>query len=44
MSAYARQFVQQMERPDVDQVDGLPPTVAIEQELVVEVENLPFQQ
>ena len=31
MSAYARQFVQQMERPDVDQVDGLPPTVAIEQ-------------
>ena len=31
MSAYARQFVQQMERPNVDQVDGLPPTVAIEQ-------------
>jgi len=31
MSAYARQFVQQMERPDVDQVHGLPPTVAIEQ-------------
>ena len=24
MSAYARQFVQQMERPDVDQVEGLP--------------------
>ncbi|NCG28254.1 MAG: excinuclease ABC subunit UvrA [Verrucomicrobiales bacterium] len=31
MSAYVRQFVQQMERPDVDQVHGLPPTVAIEQ-------------
>ncbi len=31
MSAYARQFVQQMEKPDVDAVGGLPPTVAIEQ-------------
>ncbi len=31
MSAYARQFVQQMEKPDVDAVTGLPPTVAIEQ-------------
>ncbi len=31
MSTYARQFVEQMERPDVDQVAGLPPTVAIEQ-------------
>lgn len=31
MSAYARQFVQQLPRPDVDLVDGLPPTVSIEQ-------------
>ncbi len=31
MSAYARQFVEQMPRPDVDEVAGLPPTVAIEQ-------------
>src|SRR6058998_11441 len=31
MSAYARQFVEQLERPDVDLIDGLPPTVAIEQ-------------
>ncbi len=31
MSAYARQFVQQLEKPDVDSVSGLPPTVAIEQ-------------
>ena len=31
MSAYARQFVQQLETPDVDEVSGLPPTVAIEQ-------------
>jgi excinuclease ABC subunit A len=31
MSAYARQFVEQMTRPDVDIIDGLPPTVSIEQ-------------
>jgi excinuclease ABC subunit A len=31
MSSYARQFVEQMPRPDVDEVTGLPPTVAIEQ-------------
>ncbi len=31
MSSYARQFVEQMPRPDVDEVAGLPPTVAIEQ-------------
>jgi excinuclease ABC subunit A len=33
MSPYARQFVEQMEKPDVDLIDGLPPTVAIEQRL-----------
>lgn len=33
MSAYARQFVGQMEKPDVDWVGGLPPTVAIEQRI-----------
>ncbi|MDF1810810.1 MAG: excinuclease ABC subunit UvrA [Verrucomicrobiales bacterium] len=33
MSTYARQFVEQMERPDVDSVTGLPPTVAIEQRI-----------
>ncbi|MBV9490050.1 MAG: excinuclease ABC subunit UvrA [Verrucomicrobia bacterium] len=31
MSTYARQFVEQLERPDVDHVEGLPPAVAIEQ-------------
>ncbi|MEZ5047686.1 MAG: excinuclease ABC subunit UvrA [Chitinophagaceae bacterium] len=30
-STYARQFVGNMERPDVDKVDGLSPVVAIEQ-------------
>lgn len=33
MSTYARQFVQQMERPDLDVITGLPPTVAIEQRI-----------
>ncbi len=33
MSTYARQFVEQMERPDIDLVSGLPPTVAIEQRI-----------
>lgn len=31
MSPYARQFVEQMEKPEVDLIEGLPPTVAIEQ-------------
>ncbi|MCC7518871.1 MAG: excinuclease ABC subunit UvrA [Verrucomicrobiae bacterium] len=33
VSAYARQYVEQMPRGDVDRVDGLPPTVAIEQRM-----------
>jgi len=31
LSAYARQFLDQMERPDVDAIDGLSPSIAIEQ-------------
>ncbi len=31
MSAYARQFVEQMPRPAIDRLTGIPPTVAIEQ-------------
>jgi excinuclease ABC subunit A len=31
MSAYARQFVEQLARPEVDLIAGLPPTVSIEQ-------------
>ena len=31
MSAYARQFAEQLEKPEIDQLMGLPPTVAIEQ-------------
>jgi excinuclease ABC subunit A len=31
LSAYARQYLDQLERPDVDLIEGLPPTVAIDQ-------------
>src|SRR5262249_26212811 len=31
LSSYARQFLDQLERPDVDAIEGLPPTVAIDQ-------------
>jgi excinuclease ABC subunit A len=31
MNVYARQFVDQMTRPDVDLITGIPPTVSIEQ-------------
>jgi len=31
MSPYARQFVDQLEKPEVDAITGLPPSVAIEQ-------------
>lgn len=31
LSSYARQFLDQMKRPDVDRIEGLPPTIAIEQ-------------
>src|SRR6188508_389212 len=31
LSAYARQFLGQMEKPDVDQIDGLSPAVSIDQ-------------
>ncbi len=35
LSTYARQFLQQMPRPDCDRVSGLPPTVAIRQDATV---------
>jgi len=31
LSAYARQFLEQMQKPDVESIEGLPPTIAIEQ-------------
>ncbi len=31
LSAYARQFLDQVKKPDVDEIEGIPPTIAIEQ-------------
>ncbi len=31
LSAYARQFLDQLKKPDVESIEGLPPTIAIEQ-------------
>ena len=35
LSAYARQFLDQMERPDVDSIEGLSPAISIEQKTTV---------
>jgi excinuclease ABC subunit A len=34
LSAYARQFMEQMEKPQVDQISGLSPAIAIEQKTI----------
>jgi excinuclease ABC subunit A len=34
LSAYARQFLEQMDRPDVDYIEGLSPAIAIEQKSI----------
>jgi len=34
LSAYARQFLEMMERPDVDSIEGLSPSISIEQKTV----------
>ncbi|MGC9055031.1 MAG: excinuclease ABC subunit UvrA, partial [Candidatus Hydrogenedens sp.] len=34
LSAYARQFLEQMEKPDVDLIEGLSPAISIEQKTV----------
>jgi excinuclease ABC subunit A len=31
LSAYARQFLEQLQKPEIDEIEGLPPTIAIEQ-------------
>ena len=31
LSAYARQFLEMMQKPDVDQIEGLSPAISIEQ-------------
>ncbi|HMK44048.1 MAG TPA: excinuclease ABC subunit UvrA [Dissulfurispiraceae bacterium] len=34
LSAYARQFLEQMQKPDVDSIDGLSPAIAIDQKTI----------
>ena len=34
LSAYARQFLEQMDKPDVDSIEGLAPAIAIEQRTI----------
>jgi len=34
LSPYARQFLEQLQKPDIDHIEGLPPTIAIEQRSV----------
>jgi excinuclease ABC subunit A len=34
LSAYARQFMQQMEKPEVDSIEGLSPAISIEQKTI----------
>ncbi|HPL15043.1 MAG TPA: excinuclease ABC subunit A, partial [Candidatus Aminicenantes bacterium] len=31
LSSYARQFLERMDKPDVDSIEGLPPAIAIQQ-------------
>ncbi len=37
LSTYARQFLEQMEKPDVDHIEGLSPAISIEQKVQIEV-------
>lgn len=37
LSAYARQFLGQMDKPDVDYIEGLSPAISIDQRLQVEI-------
>ena len=37
LSAYARQFLEQMEKPDVDSIEGLSPAISIEQKTAYEM-------
>ena len=43
LSAYARQFLGQMVKPDVDRISGLPPTIAIAQQ-AARIPDRPWQR
>ena len=43
-SAYARNFLGNMERPDVDKITGLSPVISIEQKTPIRIPALPLVQ
>lgn len=43
LSAYARQFISQMHKPEVDSIEGLAPAISIEQKLQIEIQDLQLE-
>jgi len=37
LSAYARQFLGQLEKPKVEHIEGLSPTISVDQKLLTEI-------
>lgn len=44
LSAYARQFLGQMDKPDVDTIEGLSPAISIDQKQQVKIQDQLLQQ
>ncbi len=44
LSAYARQFLQMMNKPDVDSIDGLSPAISIEQKTTQKIQEVLLAQ
>ncbi len=44
LSAYARQFLEQLEKPDVDAVEGLSPAISIEQKTTAGARARPWER
>jgi excinuclease ABC subunit A len=44
LSTYARQFLEKMDRPDVEAIHGIPPAIAIEQKNSVKNARPPLEQ
>lgn len=40
LSSYARQFLGQMDKPDVEYIEGLSPSIAIDQKLHLKIQGL----
>jgi len=39
LSAYARQFLQMMQKPDVESIEGLSPAISIEQKSTIKIQD-----